>query len=233
MFRNGAIKAALGVLASASLVFFAIGTFAVSTAWADAADEDPFAVNYFQNAQTGGPVDTLRITDPDAYNGPDDACANIYVFDAVEEMEECCACPITPSGRLDFNVNTMLTALPVTGVTLSTGTIKIVRTNVNPLYFVIDNPADGVLLCDPTNGTHNPFNREFRPAVGASLLSWLTHDLNRFATGGTAVSEQEFQSTGEPVSDYAVLAEECSVTQVSGGSYPTASGVCGCGTEVP
>ena len=232
MFRNGAIKAALGVLASAGLVFFAIGTYA-GTAFADATDEDPFSVNYFQNANTGGPDDTLRIVDPDAYNSDVDACANIYVFDPEEEMEECCACPITPSGRLDFSVNKQLTALPVTGGTLNNGTIKIVRTNVNPLFFVIEAPADGVLLCDPTNGRHNPFNHEFAPSVGFSLLNWLTHDLNRFATGGTAVSEQEFQSTGEPVSDYAVLTDECATTQVSGGSYPTASGICGCGTEVP
>ncbi len=232
MFRIGAIKAALGVLASAGLVFFAIGTYA-GTAFADNFDEDPFSVNYFQNANTGGPDDTLRIVDPDAYNSDVDACANIYVFDPSEEMEECCACPITPSGRLDFSVNKQLTALPVTGVPLNSGTIKIVRTNVNPLFFVIEAPADGVLLCDPTNGEHNPFNAEFAPSTDASLLNFLTHDLNRFATGGTAISEQPFESTGEPDSDYAVLTHECAVTQVSGGSYPTASGICGCGTEVP
>jgi len=230
MFRNGAIKAALGVLASAGLVFFAIGTYA-GTAFADNFDEDPFSVNYFQNAQTGGPDDTMRIVDPDAYKRGVDACANIYVFDPQEEMVECCACPITPSGRLDFSLNKQLTALPVTGVTLNSGTIKIVRTNVN-LAALVAPPGEQVLFCDPTDGASNPLNDAFAPDTGHHLLNWLTHDLNRFSTGGTAVSEQVFQSTGEPVGDFDILAEECAVTQVSGGSYPTASGICRCGTEV-
>ncbi|MGD1028664.1 MAG: hypothetical protein ABR989_13120 [Candidatus Binatus soli] len=231
MLRNGAIKAALGVLASAGLVFGA-----VSLAAANSTATDPFAVNYFTNAQTGGPVDTLRIVDPDTYGSPVDACANIYVFDAAEEMEECCACPITPAGRLDFNVNTLLTSAPVTGVPLSTGTIKIVKTNTNPLYGVLVNPL--IKQCDPTNGTNGfPGNVAFHALTtpGSSLFSWITHDLNRFATGGTAVAEQVFESTGEPASDYTtVLAPECYVTQNSGGSYGT--GVCaaaGCPVEVP
>ncbi len=227
MFRNGAIKAALGVLASASLVIFAIGTYA-GTAFADAVDEDPFTVQYFINAQTSGPDDTLRITDPDAYKRGVDACANIYVFDPAEEMVECCACFITPSGRLDFSVNKQLTALPVTGQPVNSGTIKIVRTNINELYFIAP-PTEGVEICDPTNGASNPLNIAFAPTVGYSLLNWITHDLNRFSG---AVGEEEFQSTGEPVGDFDILAAECAVTQTSGGSYPTASGICGCGTEV-
>jgi len=101
MFRNGAIKAALGVLASAGLVFFAIGTYA-GTAFADNFDEDPFSVNYFQNAQTGGPDDTMRIVDPDAYKRGVDACANIYVFDPQEEMVSAARVPSRPRDVLTF-----------------------------------------------------------------------------------------------------------------------------------
>ncbi|MGC2462517.1 MAG: hypothetical protein WA446_16340, partial [Steroidobacteraceae bacterium] len=229
MFKNGAIKAALAVLATA------IFAFGVNKAFADPSDaDDPYSVNYFVNAHTVGGPDTLRIVDPDPINDSHlpPACANIYVFDAAQELQECCACPITPAGRLDFNVNTQLTANPASpgsiGGVLSTGTIKIVKTNIN-----LCNPltTPGCLLCDATNNNGQPpvsggtaftvcgseaFATVNPLCPSAALFSWITHDLNRF--NSAAVSEAEFQSTNEgtigqlplPNGDLISLQDKCS-----------------------
>ena len=145
--------------------------------------------------------------DPDEYDAAPDACANIYVFDPTEEMEACCACPITPAGRLDFSVNNQLTNNLLSGGVIHSGTIKVVKTNLNlagsTCYF---NPAQCTRvtrLLDPTNGSDggNKFqfpgvNHVFTSAAGSSLSSFLTHDLNKFATNGTNVAEAVFQSYG-------------------------------------
>jgi hypothetical protein len=88
---------------------------------------DTLKVNYFSNANTSGAPDgTVRITNP--ATTPGNICAAIYVFDTAEEMSECCSCLITPDGLLTLSVDDSLTANPLTGVTLYTGTIEIVST---------------------------------------------------------------------------------------------------------
>ena len=232
MFRNVAIMgAALAVLASGGLTCGATDGLAQT---------DPYAINYFVNANTAGPADTVRIVDPDEVENEvagAAVCANIFVFDTIEELAECCACPITPGGRLDFNVNTNLTANPLTGVTLINGVIKIIRTNSNPNYPTY---APVALECDPTNGAtttlkvagSNPNLDEFT-AADASLLSWTTHDEVRGVPGSSAISEEFFQSTDEGSNtsteflggDLAVLQSECASVQIAGDGV---LGVCTC-----
>jgi len=241
MFRNVAIM-------GSALALLAFGTSAKSAF----AQSDPYTINYFLHAHTAGPDDTLRILDPDDQDSFP-ACANIYVFDASQELQECCACFITAAGRADFSVNA-LTSNPVnpsaeTGGVLSTGVIKIVKTNVN----LTSSSAPGYLPCDPTNGATgvgdsglipSPPNDVFATAgsgnpdqPNAPLFSWTTHDENQFSTGGTAVSEEVFQSTGEPLStvfpdptgptsggDLGILQHKCAVTISRGSAHH--SGTC-------
>src|SRR5271154_4952254 len=69
---------------------------------------------YFANANaSGAPSAQLRLTndgadDNDGRTAAEPVCANIYVFDNAEEMQECCGCEITPNGYLDLSVNTNL-----------------------------------------------------------------------------------------------------------------------------
>jgi hypothetical protein len=104
----------------ASLVLF------VGTAWAQTAPPaDTLKLDYFSNANTSGAPDgTVRVINPGTSGG--NLCADVYVFDANEEMSECCSCIVTPDGLLTLSVNTDLTADPLTGVVLNTGVIKIV-----------------------------------------------------------------------------------------------------------
>jgi hypothetical protein len=53
-------------------------------------------------------------------------CANIYVFDANQEMVACCSFRITPNGLLTLSVANNLTNNPVTSLVPVAGDIKIV-----------------------------------------------------------------------------------------------------------
>src|SRR5208283_5752127 len=56
-----------------------------------------------------------------------DVCANIYVYNDVQEQQECCSCPLTANSLLTFSVINNLTSNPFNPKeSLSAGVIKIV-----------------------------------------------------------------------------------------------------------
>ncbi|MFY9912654.1 MAG: hypothetical protein WCF22_20715 [Candidatus Sulfotelmatobacter sp.] len=116
-----------------------------TSAWAQSAPApDTLKVDYFANAHTDGAPDaTLRITNPGTSGIS--LCASIYVFDTTQEMSECCSCYISADGLRTLSVNTNLTSNPLTGVSLSTGVIKMVSTlpkgGVCPLPGLSPTPA--------------------------------------------------------------------------------------------
>ena len=57
-----------------------------------------------------------------------DVCANIYVFDANQEMVSCCSCRITPNGLISLSIANGLTNNPVTSVVPVNGDVKIIST---------------------------------------------------------------------------------------------------------
>jgi hypothetical protein len=86
---------------------------------------DTLKVEYFANANTAGAPDaTFRLTNDGTSGG--NICADIFVYDSAQELSECCSCLITPNGLLTLSVNKALTANPLTGVSLNTGTISVV-----------------------------------------------------------------------------------------------------------
>jgi hypothetical protein len=96
---------------------------------------DVYQVNYFSNnhGATSSPEQYVRIINTGQIGSPIDSltahgtiCASIYVFDANQEMLECCSCPISANGLLSLRVGRDLTSGPLTGVTPLTGVIKIV-----------------------------------------------------------------------------------------------------------
>ena len=95
----------------------------------------PYLVDYFSNnAGPGGAADQqVRLVNFGANGTPltspvGDVCANIYVFDANQEMIACCSCRITPNGLRTISVANNLTNNPVTSVVPVNGDIKIVST---------------------------------------------------------------------------------------------------------
>ncbi len=167
-------------------------------------------VDYFANANTpGAPDATVRIinpgtTDDPASNGTEaeDLCALIYVFDANQEMSECCGCYISANGLLTLSVNKSLTSNPSQGTKLHTGVIKVVsstQTKVN-------------IGCDPTVIGPMP-----------SLRAWATHIQNKVGTA-YPVTEGESQAAVLGAGEQADLAEDCLVLEELG----SGAGVCSC-----
>ncbi len=125
---------------------------------------DVYQVNYFSNnnGPASNPDQFVRIINTGQVGSPIDSatahgtiCADIYVFDANQEMLECCSCPVTANGLLSLSVGTQLTQRTLTQVTPTTGVIKIVG-DAGPAPSVctatnIVNPIPGALRAF---GTH-------------------------------------------------------------------------------
>src|ERR1035437_6776824 len=92
----------------------------------------PSSGGYGGSAHSGGTGDALlRIVDAGNWIyglvGTGDLCANIYVFNDQQEMQECCSCPLTANSLTTFSVINDLTSHPANPTeSLSAGVIKIV-----------------------------------------------------------------------------------------------------------
>ena len=165
------------------------------------AQADTLKVEYFSNANTAGAPDgTVRLSNPGTYAGGN-VCASIFVFDPNQEMSECCSCLLTPDGLRTLSVNSDITGNPLTGVTLTTGVIKVVSTR-------------------PTLAGVCPLPTTVVPV--AALRSWATHiqDSN-FAVTETGSQDATLSST-----EIAALGRQCFSIKLVG----SGKGVCSCGT---
>jgi len=184
------------VVACSLVAFLAL---VVGSAWAQTAPPaDTLKIDYFSNANTSGAPDgTVRITDPGTSAvGAGNLCADIYVLDPNEEMSECCSCTTTPDGLLTLSVNTDLTGNPLTGVTLSTGVIKI--------------------LSALTSSGLCPL--PVKPIPAAALRTWTTHIQN----GSFAITETASQDATLSTAEQNRLQAQCkSIQRVGSGK-----GVC-------
>jgi hypothetical protein len=158
-----------------------------------------FTVNYFSNAHTAGAPDgTVRITNPGQAGG--NVCSNIFVFDPSQELSECCACLNTPDGLATLSVNTDLTGNPLTGVTLTTGSIYVIGTL----------PVAGVCPL--------PYNAN---STLGDLWTWVTHIQN----SNFSITETPSDGTELSAGEFARLKTECSGIVQDGSK----KGICTCG----
>ena len=117
------------------LLVIAILAMAAVPSFAQFPQVSPYLIDYFSNNPgPGGAADqTVRIVNVGQYGTPltspvGDICANIYVFDANQEMVACCSCRVTPNGLLSLSVANGLTNNPVTSVVPVNGAVKIIST---------------------------------------------------------------------------------------------------------
>src|ERR1700729_3197290 len=75
--------------------------------------QDVFKVNYFSNNAGSAPDATVRIDNPGLTYG--NLCAMIYVFDADQQLSECCGCVETHNGLRTLSVKRDLTSHQLTG----------------------------------------------------------------------------------------------------------------------
>jgi len=186
-------------LASGSTINFGKNSGTASTS----IPGDFLKVDYFSNANTAGAPDgTFRMTNPGTAGG--NICAYTFVFDANQEMTECCGCLLTPDGLRTLSLNTDLTSNPLTGVKLATGAIKIF--SVQP----VSNTC-------PLPGTTS-VPQLFFPGVRA----WGTHIQNSNFDITETASQDATLSETENVRAY----DQCFAIVLDGSGH----GVCSCGT---
>jgi hypothetical protein len=187
-------------------ILFAICAFtlALSVGYAGAVTTTPgpdtLKVDYFANANTAGAPDaTVRITNPGTAGGS--LCADIFVFDANQEMSECGACYVSPDGLRTLSVDKDLTGNPLTGVVLKTGAIKIVSS--------------------PTYGGTCPLP-DYPLSPVAGIRAWATHIQN----GNYAITETPSQDATFSAAEVQRLQAQCYAIWLDG----SGKGILTCGT---
>src|ERR1700720_4208469 len=133
--RGVSMRKPITVLTVLSVALVIVGLVALGTGVASA--QDVFRVNYFSNNIAAAPDATIRIDNPGLTYG--NLCAMIYVFDADQQLSECCGCVETHNGLRTLSVRRDLTSNPLTGRVSTNGVIKVVSAAVN------NSP------CDPTS----------------------------------------------------------------------------------
>ena len=134
------------------------------------AQTSPYLVGYYSNnpGPTGAADQQIRLVNFGAAGTPltspkGDVCANVYVFDASQEMVACCSCRITPNGLVTLAVGSKLTNNPLTSVVPVNGDIKIVSTAaIDATRCTASNYNGGIL--DSTTGTSTHLQTSGGPA---------------------------------------------------------------------
>ena len=182
---------------SLALVIVGLVTFGAGVASA----QDVYKLNYFSNNFAPAPDATVRIDNPGLTYG--NVCAMVYVFDADQQLTECCGCIETHNGLRTISVRNNLTANPLTGVRSRNGVIKVVAANVN------NSP------CDPTSNV--------KPIP--NLRAWGTHIQNPVGTAWP-ITETEFSDSALGATELANLQAQCAFVNILG----SGQGICSCGT---
>ena len=170
---------------------------------AQAIDPDTFKVNYFSNIGTGLAPSQVQLTNVGTSGG--NICADIYVFDPNQELQECCSCRLTPDGLRTLGIGPIggdIAANPLTGQDppLLNGSIEIVSSSGT---------------CSDS-GLTIPVSP--KPIPG--LRAWATH-LN----GPGLTTETEFTDAGLSAVELGRLASACAAIKLVG----SGKGVCSCG----
>jgi len=107
-----------------SLAVGLILSFGASSSWASGASV--FSDGYYNIQSLPGALadNTLKIVNPGSSNSS--LCADIYVFNANQEMLSCCSCYVSKNGSLTLSV---IKNLLVGSTTVNTGVIEVVSSN--------------------------------------------------------------------------------------------------------
>ena len=166
-----------------------------------ASAQDVFKINYFSNNAAPAPDATVRIDNPGLTYG--NLCAMIYVFDADQQLSECCGCVETHNGLRTLSVRRDLTSNPLTGRVSTNGVVKIVSAAIN------NSP------CDPTSNV----------TPTANLRAWATHIQNPVGAA-YPITETEFSDSTLGATELANLQAQCAFVNILG----SGQGICSCGT---
>jgi hypothetical protein len=241
-----ALAAGLGLLASGPALaqetgIATVGSDVFKASYFDVATSAaPSRAGYGGAGQSGGAGDnTVRIVNTTAANGT--LCADIYVFDDFEELQTCCACPVTPDGlRTLSTVNDLTFHFGVNLANLNAGVVEVISSTPNfcagsatPLATNCTSSIPGGTngVCSPTGAPGDPFHRGVAIVPTAGLRAWITHDelLQPGAIiGGKAVqsaSVEEFADSPLDSTHLSKLQSRCAFLIQNG----SGQGICTCG----
>jgi hypothetical protein len=166
-------------------------------------------------------VNAGNFTNP-ALNG--DICANIYVFNDVQEMQECCSCDLSPNALLTLSTINNFTSNPLTSSeSLEAGVIKIVgvppqsvgpgETSICPTSETFPTPEEGLHAW--TNHTESMASNQagFTPPFGFV----------------TSTSVEEFRHSELDAGELNQLFTECAFINAHGSGH----GICTCTQPTP
>ena len=187
---------------------------------------DASAGGYGGAGHSGGVGDALlRIVNAGNYEtggGPatGDVCANIYVFNDIQEMEECCQCDLSADSLRTLSVINDLLKNPFTGAeSTEAGVIKII--GVAPsLQSAGPSPAS---KCH--DSTINPL-----PNLAEGLHAWLNHTEQMGISAApfgfvTSTSVEAFSHSRLDSGELSSLYDECAFINEHG----SGRGICTCG----
>jgi len=185
------------------VICLALALLATGTALAQTY-QGPFKVDYYDNNATSAPDATVRLDNPGTAGGA--LCADIFVFDAAEELGECCVCRVSPDDLRTLSVTNDLTSNPNTGVPLASGVIKIVSSALVSGACQVPTSAKSV-------------------APTPEIQEWVTH-IQAPSTGGYAITEGQTLPTDLGSTELTNLEADCSAIHRVG----SGKGICTCGT---
>jgi hypothetical protein len=189
------------VVCTLAVTLCAAAAFAGTTSKTTTTYPDTLKVDYFINANTSGDsVAVVQLTNS-GYTGGN-ICADVFVFDPQEEMQECCSCLLSPNDLRTLSVNVDLTANTLTHDTLTTGDIRIVAASTN-----------GSGACPLPTTDISP--------VSYALRAWATH-----IQTGNQITEAASQDATLSSSELGALQNGCYAINLVG----SGSGTCTCGT---
>jgi hypothetical protein len=138
-------------------------------------------------------------------------CALYYVFDANQELSECCGCEISNAGETDTSLLDLISD-PANGIFAFDGSILLVSSvGPDPNDTDLKDSSFGPTACDPA-----------APHPAPQLEAWSTHTLS-----SGEVTEGEFTPITLSTSNLSNAASLCGFIELN----QSGPGICGCSEE--
>jgi hypothetical protein len=167
---------------------------------------DVASVTYFTKGGSAS-LDQVRVVNQSGAQ----LCALYYVFDANQELSECCGCEISNDGETTTSLEE-LTDNPGNGIVATDGSILLVSSvDPDPNDLTLGDPPFGPSACDPA-----------APHPAPQLLAWSTH-----TQVAGEITEEEFTQITLTSANLKNAASLCGFLE-GNGSGP---GVCDCSEE--
>ena len=186
----------------------------------------PSQQGYGGPGHSGGDGDSLvRIVDSAGGVSPaNNRCANIYIFDDDQELQECCSCPLSPNGLRTISVINDLTSNPQFASPLGVGVIAVLTSTMTAPGNCTSG-GDGV---PGTAGTLTAADLTYGlPATASHAESMASNNPNFTPPFGfvTSTSVEHFHASILDVGEFSELTSLCLNAEL----HASGRGICQCG----